>query len=47
MRLLFHSLLERLGGGMVGWSCLKLDIQGQGGGKILVVDGQGGGGFEN
>ena len=37
MRLLFHSLLER-----VEWRklSLKLDVQGQGGGKRLDVDGQ-------
>ena len=47
MRLLFHSLLECVGvsaragreGGLVR---LKLDVQGQGGGKILDVYGQGG-----
>ena len=30
-----------------GRARLKLDVQGQGGGRILDVDGQGGGGFEN
>ena len=39
VRLLFHSLLDRVTGGGV---CLKLDVQGQGGGTILDVDGQGG-----
>ena len=31
-----------------GGICLKLDVQGQGGGRILDIDGQGGvGGLEN
>ena len=45
VRLLFHSSLERQG--VCGWGegCsgrfrLKLDVQGQGGGKILDVDGR-------
>ena len=47
MRLLFHSLLERMGdggergeggGGERGDFCLKLDAQGQGSGNILDVD---------
>ena len=44
MRLLFHSLLGRA---RVRWVCLKLDVQGQGGGKCLDVDGQWGGGLDN
>ena len=43
MRLLFHSLLERVAGR--GGIRLKLDTQGQGGGMIWDVDGQGGGEF--
>ena len=39
VQLLFHSLLERVTGGGV---CLKLDVQGQGGGTILNVDRQAG-----
>ena len=39
MRLLFHSLLERVGG---GGGRGRGRVQGQGGGKILDVDGQGG-----
>ena len=38
MQLLFHSSLEKV----VRGGCLKLDVQGQGCGKILDVDGQGG-----
>ena len=40
MRLLFHSLLEKV---VVeeGGVRLKLDVQGQGGGKMWDVDGQG------
>ena len=38
MRLLFHSLLERVaGGGSERGVRLKLDVQGQGGRKILEV----------
>ena len=40
---MFHSLLKKEGDGLR----LKLDIQGQGGGKILNVGGQGVGGLEN
>ena len=36
MRLLFLSLLERV----VGGGSIKLDVQGQGGGTILDVDGK-------
>ena len=43
MRLLFHSSLERVRGGVF----LKLDFQGQGGEKILDVDEKGVGGLEN
>ena len=45
MRLLFHSFLERVGGGWGGGVCLKLDVQGQGSGNILDIHEQGGGGF--
>ena len=38
MRLLFHSLLENVGG-----LCLKLNVQGQGEKKLCDVDRQGGG----
>ena len=40
MRMLFHSLLEK-------GVRLKLDVQGQEGGTVLDLDGQGGGGLEN
>ena len=45
MRLLFHSLLERVGGGGGGGGgagSFELDVQGQEGGTITDVDGQGG-----
>ena len=42
MRLLLHSVLERVKR-WDGKVCLKLDVQGQGGGKRLDLDGQGGG----
>ena len=42
VRLLFHSLLERVAGGEGGWGIrLELDLQGQGGETILKVVGQG------
>ena len=46
MRLLFHSLLERVGGGGGGGGegSFELDVQGQEGGTITDVDGQGGNG---
>ena len=45
MWFLFHSLLERVDGASGGfWVCLKLDVQGQGGGTVLDLDGQGAGG---
>ena len=48
MRLLVNSLFGRVVGEKVrGGVRLKLDVQGQGGGKILDVDGQGVGGLEN
>ena len=43
MRLLFHSSLERVRGGVL----LKLDFRGQGGEKVLDIDGKGVGGLEN
>ena len=45
MQLLVHSLWERVVGG-VGVH-LKLDVQGQGSGKILDIDGQEAMGSEN
>ena len=47
VRLFFYGLLGRVeeGGGRGG--CLKLDVQGQEGGKILDADEQGVWGLEN
>ena len=48
MRLLFYNLLDKGGGGGGGgggwlrWIHLKVDVEGQVGGKLLDVDGHGG-----
>ena len=41
MRFLCHSLLETVGGEGAGVGSLKVDVHGQGGGKILDLDEQG------